>query len=149
MSLAMTVEQRQAFLADTHVGIISIAEEGRGPLTLPIWYAYTPGGDVQIAMGGTSKKARLIRETGRFSLCAQTETPPYQYVSVEGPATIGGRPDLESFLRPLARRYLGEQMGDMYIEMTAEEREGSVLVTMTPKRWLSVDYAQMAEEAGA
>jgi hypothetical protein len=32
MSLAMTRQEREAFLADVHVGIISIADEGRGPL---------------------------------------------------------------------------------------------------------------------
>ena len=149
MSLAMTKEQRQAYLADTHVAIISIPEAGRGPLTVPIWYTYTPGGDVCLAMAGNSKKAKLIGEHGRFTLCVQTEAPPYQYVTVEGPATIGGLPDLETFIRPMARRYLGEQMGDLYIEMTAEEREGGVLVTMTPARWLSVDYTKMAEQAGA
>jgi hypothetical protein len=31
MSLAMTRQEREAFLAAVHVGIISIAEDGRGP----------------------------------------------------------------------------------------------------------------------
>ena len=30
----------------------------------------------------------------------------------------------------------------MYLAMTAEEREGAVLVEMTPERWLTVDYAK-------
>jgi nitroimidazol reductase NimA-like FMN-containing flavoprotein (pyridoxamine 5'-phosphate oxidase superfamily) len=47
MSLAMTPEEREAFRADVHVGIISIADEGRGPLTVPIWYAYEPGGELR------------------------------------------------------------------------------------------------------
>ena len=37
----MTRAEREAFLAALHVGIISIAETGRGPLAVPIWYAYT------------------------------------------------------------------------------------------------------------
>ena len=41
MSLAMTREEREQFLADVHVGIISIQEDGRGPLTVPIWYMYS------------------------------------------------------------------------------------------------------------
>ena len=45
MPPAMTKEEREAFLADLHVGVISIAEEGRGPLTVPIWYSYEPGGE--------------------------------------------------------------------------------------------------------
>ena len=34
MSLAMTRSEREAFLAALHVGVISISESGRGPLTL-------------------------------------------------------------------------------------------------------------------
>jgi nitroimidazol reductase NimA-like FMN-containing flavoprotein (pyridoxamine 5'-phosphate oxidase superfamily) len=36
MSLTMTKHERETFLADVHVGIISISDEGRGPLTVPI-----------------------------------------------------------------------------------------------------------------
>ena len=47
MSLAMTRQEREGFLASVHVGIISIAEDGRGPLTVPIWYAYEPGKELR------------------------------------------------------------------------------------------------------
>src|SRR3970282_490793 len=82
MSLVMTKQEREAFLADVHVGIISIAEERRGPLAVPIWYAYDSGGDLRIMTGRESRKGRLLARAGRFSLCVQTETPPYKYVSV-------------------------------------------------------------------
>ena len=84
-SLSMTRAEREAFLADLHVGVISIAREGRGPLAIPIWYAYAPGGEIRIVTGGDSFKLSLLRRAGRFTLCAQDETPPYRYVSVEGP----------------------------------------------------------------
>jgi hypothetical protein len=72
----------------------------------------------------------------------QTETAPYQFVSVEGPATIG-QPDFERDARAMAYRYLGEQMGEMYLQMTANERVNSILVTLTPERWTTVDYTKM------
>jgi hypothetical protein len=81
MSLAMTKREREAFLADLHVGIISIPEEGRGPLTVPIWYSYEPGGELRVVTARTSRKAQLLQHAGRFSVCVQTETPPYKYVS--------------------------------------------------------------------
>ena len=56
MSLIMTKQEREAFLAGVHIGIISIAEEGRGPLTVPIWYAYDLGGDVRIMTGRESRR---------------------------------------------------------------------------------------------
>jgi len=48
MSLAMSRQEREAFLAALHVGVISIERPGRGPLTVPIWYGYEPGGDLWI-----------------------------------------------------------------------------------------------------
>jgi PPOX class probable F420-dependent enzyme len=143
MSLAMSKTQREAFLAATHVAIVSVAETGRGPLTVPVWYRYEPGGVVRFVTAGTSRKADLLRRAGRASLCVQTETAPYQYVSVEGPVTIA-EPDLEHDIREIAYRYLGEQMGEMYLQLTAEDRANAILVCLTPERWLSVDYGKMA-----
>jgi nitroimidazol reductase NimA-like FMN-containing flavoprotein (pyridoxamine 5'-phosphate oxidase superfamily) len=145
MSLAMTKQEREAFLADVHVGVISIAELGRGPLTVPVWYAYDPGGELRLVTARTSRKGQLLARSGRFSLCAQTETAPYKYVSVEGPIVAVEDADLERDLRPLARRYLGPQMGDQYVENTASEHSDNVLVRMRPERWLTVDFAKEDE----
>ena len=144
MSLIMTKEEREAFLADVHVGIISIADEGRGPLTVPIWYAYDSGGDLRIMTGKDSRKGRLLARAGRFSLCAQTETPPYKYVSVEGPIVSTEAADIERDLRSLARRYLGKEMGDRYVEETRNlpTHNDNVLIRMRPERWLTTDYSK-------
>jgi nitroimidazol reductase NimA-like FMN-containing flavoprotein (pyridoxamine 5'-phosphate oxidase superfamily) len=142
MSLTMTKQEREAFLAAVHVGVISIPEPGRGPLTVPIWYAYEPGGDLRVVTDRSSRKGRLLGLGVRVSLCAQTETPPYLYVSVEGPVTAIEKTDPERDGRALAHRYLGRELGDRYVEGTREERESgdSVLVRIRPERWLSVDY---------
>jgi nitroimidazol reductase NimA-like FMN-containing flavoprotein (pyridoxamine 5'-phosphate oxidase superfamily) len=144
MSLAMTRKEREAFLADVHVGIIAIPEEGRGPLTVPVWYSYDPGGELRLVTGRTSRKGQLLERARRFSLCVQTERPPYKYVSVEGPIVAIDPADLELHLRPLAHRYLGLQMGDAYIEKARGDPEyaNNVLVRMRPERWLTVDFAK-------
>lgn len=137
MSLAMTKEEREAFLADVHVGIISVAEDGHGPLAVPVWYVYEPGGEVRIITARASRKGKLLERAGRFSLCAQTETPPfYKYVSVEGPIVATEAADLERDRRPLARRYLGTELGDFYVESTRGDT-GNVLIRMRPERWLT------------
>jgi len=141
MSLAMTNEEREAFLADVHVAAMSVAEDGHGPLVVPIWYSYQPGGEVRIITGRTSRKGKLLERAGRFSLCVQTDTLPYKYVSVEGPIVAVEAADLERDRRPLARRYLGTELGDRYIEST-RDLVGGVLVRMRPERWLTVDYAK-------
>jgi nitroimidazol reductase NimA-like FMN-containing flavoprotein (pyridoxamine 5'-phosphate oxidase superfamily) len=144
MSLAMSRKEREAFLAGVHVGVISIAEEGRGPLAVPIWYGYAPGGELFVVTERDSRKGRLLREARRLSLCAQTETPPYKYVSVEGPIVSIAPSELERDERPLAHRYLGRELGDRYIEATggAAGRANNVVVRMRPERWLSTDYSK-------
>ena len=52
MSLKMSREEREAFLADLHVGIVSISRHGKAPLTAPIWYDYKPGGKVWMIANG-------------------------------------------------------------------------------------------------
>jgi len=144
MSFAMTKQEREAFLAAVHVGVISIPEEGRGPLTVPVWYSYEPGSELRLVTGRTSRKGRLLARASRFSLCAQTETVPYKYVSVEGPIESIVAADLERDVRPLAHRYLGRAGGDRYIERVRQDPEhtDAILVRMRPERWLSVDFAK-------
>jgi hypothetical protein len=60
---------------------------------------------------------------------------------VEGPIVAVEAADLERDRRPLARRYLGTELGDRYIENTRDV-VGNVLVRMRPERWLTVDYAK-------
>jgi nitroimidazol reductase NimA-like FMN-containing flavoprotein (pyridoxamine 5'-phosphate oxidase superfamily) len=143
MSLKMTKAERETFLADRHVGVISIAQKDRGPLMAPIWYGYEPDGELWILTERSSRKGRLLQEAGRFSLVAQTETPPYKYVSVEGPITSIEESDLERDLRPMAHRYLGPELGDGYIEATRGDGEvDNILVKMQPQRWLTTDYSK-------
>jgi len=140
MSLAMSRAEREAFLAETRVGIVSITDGGRGPLTVPVWYRYEPDGELRFATGETSRKARLVRSAGRVSLCVQTETPPYLYVSVEGPTTID-KVDFERDTREMALRYLGPKMGEAYLAATYPNGTTTeVLVRMRPQRWWSADF---------
>jgi PPOX class probable F420-dependent enzyme len=141
----MTREQREAFLAGVHVGVISIPDGANGPLTAPIWYGYEPGKEVWVITGASSRKGKLLGKGRRVSLVAQTESAPYQYVSVEGPVTAVEPAKDREVLRALARRYLGKEGGDAYVAATAQdyEAEPNVLVRIRPERWLTVDYAKV------
>ena len=139
--LAMTKSEREAFLADLHVGVISIEQGDAPPLSAPIWYDYTPQTGVWIITEAESAKGRLLRKVGRFSLVAQNEEPPnYQYVSVEGPIIETRPPDLERDRRPMAHRYLGAELGDAYLAAT--RYEDLLVFVMQPKRWRTVDYGK-------
>ncbi|MEZ5557265.1 MAG: pyridoxamine 5'-phosphate oxidase family protein [Pseudomonadales bacterium] len=134
----MTREEKQQFLAGAHVGVLALTRAGAGPLTVPVWYDYEPGGELWFITGRNSMKGRLLSAGTRISLCAQSETAPYRYVSVEGPVTSLDPPG--DALLPMAVRYLGEEMGRMYA--AGDSGEDSVLVRMQPQRWLAVDYGK-------
>jgi hypothetical protein len=74
------------------------------------------------------------------SLCAQTEAPPYSYVSIEGPVVHVGPVDRARDVLPLAVRYLGPELGAQYLEATAAGAGEEILVRIRPERWLTVDY---------
>jgi nitroimidazol reductase NimA-like FMN-containing flavoprotein (pyridoxamine 5'-phosphate oxidase superfamily) len=143
MSLAMTRSEREAYLADLHVGVISIEQADAPPLSVPIWYAYDPAIGVWVLTSKTSAKGRALEAAGRFSLVAQDEQPPaYRYVSVEG-SIIESRPaDREKESRPMARRYFGAELGDQYVDQGSSDE--STVYVMRPERWRTVDYRKLA-----
>jgi hypothetical protein len=140
MSLTMTVLERQEFLADLHVGIISIPRSTKGPLTVPIWYDYEPGGDVWVITNADSIKGKLLKNCERISLCAQTEAAPYQYVSVEG--AFSTRASTAEELLHMAVRYLGDEQGRAYAANSSGVQT-EVIVSFRPETWFSVDYNKM------
>ena len=148
MSTIMSREEREAFLADVRVGVLSLNQEGRGPLTAPVWYAYEPGGDVQVVTERASRKGKMLEEGQRISLCVQDEAPPYKYASVEGPIIRIESSDAERHERALAHRYLGSEAGDRYMESATDDRDDDamILIRMRPERWLTADYSK--EEVG-
>jgi nitroimidazol reductase NimA-like FMN-containing flavoprotein (pyridoxamine 5'-phosphate oxidase superfamily) len=137
----MSEQERESFLADVHVGVIGLTRADGSSLAVPIWYAYEPGGEVSILTDPDSIKGRALEETRWFSLCAQDETPPYKYVTVEGPVSEVEVSD-ESSRRAMAHRYLGPEFGDAYLESTAAEQADNRIYRMRPQRWYTVDYAK-------
>ena len=111
----MTAAEREQFLAGVHVGVLSAAVgTAGGTLAVPVWYTYQPGGLLTVLTGRRSRKAAVIRAAGRFGVCAQDDSPPYRYVSVEGP--VVSEEDLDPAERlTMARRYLGPAGGDRYV----------------------------------
>jgi len=141
VNLNMEPSERQAFLAERHVGVLGIERADGPPLVVPVWYGYSPGGAVEICMSAASLKGRLLHRAGRATLCAQQEALPYKYVSVEGPVDIeplGER--AASTVEALAIRYLGEEAGRAYAAQGVSADE--IKVTIKPQRWFSVDYGR-------
>src|SRR5436190_9217327 len=86
--MVLSIEEREQFLAERHIGALSVVERpDRAPLTVPIWYQYSPGGELWVLTEPGSRKTRAIEAAGRFSLMVQRTEPTIRYVSVDGPVT--------------------------------------------------------------
>jgi nitroimidazol reductase NimA-like FMN-containing flavoprotein (pyridoxamine 5'-phosphate oxidase superfamily) len=139
--VALSKEEREQFLAQPHVAAISVnAGDKRGPLTVPIWYQYTPGGEVWIHTLNGSRKHRLIEARGEFTLMVQRVEPTVRYVAVDG-SVSRIEPGTDEQLVELVHRYMPPEKVDAYLEFARREHADSVVIYMKPRHWLSADLS--------
>ncbi|MFE3516023.1 pyridoxamine 5'-phosphate oxidase family protein [Streptomyces sp. NPDC059166] len=138
--MALTRAEREQFLAEPHVAAIAVdaPEEGRAPLTVPIWYQYEAGGDLWIMTGRDSHKGKAIAAAGRFSIMVDRVTPTVRYVSVEGPVTSTA-PATRELLTEIASRYLAADKVAAYVDFAWKAHGEQVVIHMRPEHWLSTD----------
>ncbi|CAN5395927.1 pyridoxamine 5'-phosphate oxidase family protein [soil metagenome] len=137
--MALSKEEREQFLAESRVAALSVnAGDNHGPLTVPIWYQYTPGGEPWILTGPASRKARLIEATGFFTLMVERAEPTVRYVAVDG-AVSRIEPGTDAQLEEMTRRYLPPDKVDAYLEFARREHGESIAIYMQPQRWISAD----------
>jgi hypothetical protein len=135
----LSVRDRELFLAEPHIAALSVsAGPRRGPLTLPIWYQYAPGGEPWVLTEAGSRKVRLIEAAGRFTLMVQRVAPTARYVSVEGPVTRMV-PGTDELLREITMRYLPQEKVQAYLEFARAELGEQVAIYLNPERWLTAD----------
>jgi len=135
----MSAAERDEFLAGVHVGVLSAAIGTAGQtLAVPVWYSYQPGGLLTVLTGRRSRTAAAIRASGRFGLCAPHDSPPYRYVSAEGPVLREDELDPAERLA-MACRYLGSAGGIRYVTDNPDPRGENVAFRMRPEHWLSQD----------
>lgn len=144
MPAPMSKAEREAFLKEPRPAILSIPVADKGPLSSPVWFDFAPDVGLWILMQEDSRKGQLVQVGSRITVCAQQEARPYRYVSVEGPITDIVHYDIDSDLKAMAARYLGEAGSVGFIEgMRAKYAQGhGIKVTMHPEHWLSADYTK-------
>ncbi|MFJ9055902.1 pyridoxamine 5'-phosphate oxidase family protein [Streptomyces sp. NBC_00111] len=141
--MALTREEREQFLAEPHVAALAVdaQEEGRAPLTVPIWYGYEPGGDLWIMTGRDSRKGTSIAASGRFSMMVDRVTPTVRYVSVEGPV-VSTVPATRDLLVEISSRYLPAEKVEGYVDFAWTAHGEQVVIHMRPQHWLSSDLGE-------
>lgn len=118
------------------------AGEGRGPLTVPMWYQYAPGGEPWVLTGPGSRKARLIEAAGYFALMAERVEPSVRYVAVDGPVSRI-EPATDEQLVEMTRRYLPPEKVDAYLDYARREHGEQIAIYLRPQHWLSSDLGSL------
>jgi hypothetical protein len=137
--MALSKDEREEFLAQPHIAALSVyAGDSRGPLTVPIWYQYSPCGEPWVLTGPGSRKARLIEASGFFSLMVEHQDPTVRYVAVDG-AVSRIEPGTDEQLVELAKRYVAPDKVDEYLDYARRELGANVAIYMQPQHWLSAD----------
>jgi hypothetical protein len=135
----LSVQDRELFLAEPHIAALSVsAGPGRGPLTIPIWYQYAPGGEAWVLSEAASRHVRLIEAAGRFTLMVDRLLPTTRYVSVEGPVARVA-PGTDAQLAEITERYLAPEKVPAYLELARAEFGEQVAIYLRPEHWLSSD----------
>ncbi|MGV0603040.1 pyridoxamine 5'-phosphate oxidase family protein [Mycolicibacterium sp. XJ1904] len=141
--MALSKDEREQFLTEPHVAALSVgAGDKRGPLTVPVWYQYSPGGEPWVLTGDGSRKHRLIESQGEFTLMVQRLEPTVRYVAVDGPVSHI-EPGTDEHLVEVTKRYLPPEKVDGYLEYARREHGDSVVIFMKPQHWLSSDLGAL------
>jgi nitroimidazol reductase NimA-like FMN-containing flavoprotein (pyridoxamine 5'-phosphate oxidase superfamily) len=143
MPKPLTEQEQQQFLADRHVAVISAGrEDGKAPLSTPIWYGYQPGGDVTLFTGAGASKLKVIQRADVISLTVQREEPPYKFVTIAARLAKIDSPATSDQIFAIASRYLPEDDARWLASADASTRGYELaLLTFRPERWQSADYS--------
>ena len=141
--MALSKDEREQFLAEPHIAALSVsAGDKRGPLTVPIWYQYTPGGELWFTTGAGSRKHKLIEASGYVTLMVDQVEPTVRYVAVDGPV-LRIEPGTDEQLVEVTKRYLPPDKVEGYLEFARREHGESVAVFLKPEHWLSSDLGTL------
>ncbi len=132
----MSSNEREEFLAGVHIGVLSVGQNGKAPLSAPVWYRYA-NGVVEIATTASTRKVALLRANANASLCVQREENPPSYVTVEGEVTVEALPD--GVVSDIATRYLGPENGAAFADIS----EDDTLLRLHVHTWRSADFGKM------
>jgi PPOX class probable F420-dependent enzyme len=112
----MTDAERDGFLRETRLGMLSTLAEDGAPVTVPVWFEWD-GRVVRMFAGATSGKIRRLQRDPRASLVATNRVgEPEAWVAFDGRIEISADGAIE----------LAERLADRYWDMTDADHRAAV-----------------------
>ena len=99
----MTPDERRQFLEAHRLAVLGVERGQKPPHLSPVYYLME-GDDLLISVTKTRAKTKLIRRSGRLSLCILQEEFPFPYLRVEGRGRLEENGAVEVMMR------IGEKM---------------------------------------
>lgn len=131
----MTPDERRQFLQDHRLAVLGAERARKPPHLSPVYYVLD-GDDPLISVTQTRAKTKLIRRSGRLSLCVLHEEFPFPYLRIEGRGSFDKHGAVEVMMR------IGEKMQGRPVPDSArpaiEERaknEQRIVLRLTPESY--------------
>ena len=138
------VDDREAFLQQANIAVLATVDADGRPHAAPVWYFYEDG-VFTISTDSHSRKHKNIAANPNIALTIDKRDLPYYAVMLHGRAELGPMFSPQERLR-LAIRYLGDERGRRYVELT--KSENSITIRLRPTK--VVDYhGRFAQPAGS
>jgi len=143
--IALTPEERQAYLRDSHTIILSTLDRQGYPHSVAMWYVVDPDGTVLMTTFAKSQKALNLRRDPRCSLLVESgrKYEDLKGVLVRGRATLEA--DTERVLDLLERVHEKYNQGPAAGLRDAMRHQASkrVLIRVRPERVASWDHRKL------
>ena len=136
--MPLSEKEIEEFLRQPNIAVLATVGADGQPHTVPTWYEYDDG-EIVFMTGLRTRKYRDIQANDRVSICVDTKTAPYKAVVVHGRARTEEGTD-EERSRRIAVAYLGEALGNSYVDSLGGERV--VIVRVRPEHIISWDYGR-------
>lgn len=112
----ITDEARDAFLAETRIGILSTAGEDGWPISVPVWFEWD-GSHARVFTSASSPKVSRLERDPRVSLLVVNNVGEQEYwVAIDGEVEV----------REEGAAELAKRLADRYWDMTDEEHRKTV-----------------------
>lgn len=130
----MTPAQVQTYLAEARIADLVTLREDGSPHVAPVWYQYQAG-RVCVMAYASAVKVRNILEDPRVAVSIPKPDRPYQYVVLEGTATVTQH-DVDQTITDISVHYRGQEEGSAFARKLLEEG-AMVVIKFSPTRTIT------------
>ncbi len=107
-------EIREFLLTGTRTGKLATVKKNGRPHVVPIWFVLD-GDDLLFNTWHASVKGRNMARNGRVAISVDDQTPPYDFIMLEGEATLSDDPvELKKWATKIASRYMGAEQAEAF-----------------------------------